>query len=318
MATVLTSARASARTSAMVPVPGGTFRMGSDGHYADEAPAHVRQVGDFLLDVTPVTTAQFRRFVDSTGYVTDAERPPSRADYPGVPAARLTAGSAVFRRPRRPVDLGVPVWWEYVAGACWRAPEGPGSAVGGREKHPVTHVSRNDALAYAAWCGKRLPTEVEWERAARAEDAGSEFAWGDELRPGGTAMANTWPGTTFPDLPPGSSEPGTTPVGSFVANGFGLLDMIGNVWEWTNDLYQPGHPVTSACCTGTRPAAADPLAVGPPLHVLKGGSFLCAENYCRRYRPAARSPQAADSSSSNVGFRCAADLPVSERHLACS
>jgi formylglycine-generating enzyme required for sulfatase activity len=131
-------------------------------------------------------------------------------------------------------------------------------------------------------------------------------------------MANTWPGTTFPQLPPGSREPGTTPVGSFVANAFGLLDMIGNVWEWTSDPYEPGHVTVAACCAGTRGSVTDPLAVGPPSYVLKGGSYLCAENYCRRYRPAARIPQAADSSSSNVGFRCAADLPDSERHLRCS
>jgi sulfatase modifying factor 1 len=301
-------------TPTPVRVPGRAFRMGSDSHYADEAPAHVREVGDFLLDVTPVTNAQFQRFVEDTGYVTDAERPPSPADYPGVPAAMLTAGSAVFRRPSGPVDLDVPTWWEYVAGACWFAPDGLGSDLLGKDDHPVVHVSRNDALSYAAWCGKRLPSEAEWERAARAGDAAGEFAWGDELRPGGTSMANTWPGVTFPDLPAGHGEPGTTPVGSFPANPLGLLDMIGNVWEWTSDRYEPGHTVVAACCAGTRTPVTDPLAVGPPSYVLKGGSFLCAQNYCRRYRPAARIPQAADSSSSNVGFRCAADVADSERH----
>lgn len=301
-------------TSTVVRIPGGAFRMGSDEHYADEAPAHEREVDAFLLDVTPVTNAQFRRFVEDTGYLTDAERTPSRADYPGVPAERLTAGSAVFRRPSAPIDLHAPTWWEYVAGACWHAPEGPGSDLLGKDDHPVVHISRGDALSYAAWCGKRLPTEAEWERAGRAGDDLSEFAWGGDLRPGGRAMANIWPGSDFPELPPGSPEPGTRPVGGFAANAFGLLDMIGNVWEWTSDRYDARHVVAPACCADTRTPVADPLAVGPPLYVLKGGSYLCAENYCRRYRPAARIPQAADSSSSNVGFRCAADVDDSERH----
>jgi formylglycine-generating enzyme required for sulfatase activity len=298
-------------TSTMVRVPGGAFTMGSDSHYADEAPAHTRSVGDFLLDAIPVTNRDFRCFVEQTGYVTDAERAPSPAHYPGVDPWLLVAGSAVFRRPVGKVDLGVPTWWEYVPGACWHAPEGPGSAVVDRLDHPVVHVSLNDARVYADWCGKRLPSEAEWERAARAGSEDSEFPWGGELHPEGRWMANTWPGL-FPECAAGERPPGTSVVGSYPPNAWGLLDMIGNVWEWTTDPYQERHRVAAACCGGTRATVTDPLAVGPPLTVLKGGSFLCAENYCRRYRPAARIPQAADSSSSNVGFRCAADIDPQE------
>jgi formylglycine-generating enzyme required for sulfatase activity len=299
------------RTESMVRVPGGAFPMGSDTHYADEAPLHRRDVGVFLLDVAPVTNRQFRRFVETTGYVTDAEREPSAADYAGVPPELLTPGSAVFRLPSRSVDLGVPTWREYVPGACWHSPEGPGSDVGDRADHPVVHVSLNDAEAYAAWCGKRLPTEAEWERAARAGTE-SEFPWGDVLRPGEQWMANTWPGPSFPDVADPDRAPGTSPVGSFPPNAWGLVDLIGNVWEWTTDRYEPGHRAPRSCCGAPRPATVDPLHVGPPLNVLKGGSFLCAANYCRRYRPAARIPQAADSSASNVGFRCAADPDTHE------
>jgi formylglycine-generating enzyme required for sulfatase activity len=298
-------------TSTMVGVPAGTFTMGSDSHYADEAPAHRRSVGDFLLDATPVTNREFRRFVEETGYATDAERPPSRSEHPGVDPALLVPGSAVFRRPVGEVDLADPTWWEYVPGACWHAPDGPGSSVEDRLDHPVVHVSLTDARAYAGWCGKRLPSEAEWERAARAGSDDTEFAWGSELRPAGRWMANTWPGL-FPDGSEPDRTPGTTAVGSYPANAWGLRDMIGNVWEWTTDRYEEGHRVPGACCAGTRATVVDPLAPGPPLMVLKGGSFLCAENYCRRYRPAARIPQATDSSSSNVGFRCAADLESRE------
>ncbi|WP_448624430.1 formylglycine-generating enzyme family protein [Geodermatophilus sp. URMC 64] len=294
------------QTESMVRVPGGAFAMGSDAHYADEAPVHRRDVDAFLLDVAPVTNREFRRFVEATGYVTDAERVPSAADYPGVPPALLVPGSAVFRRPSGGVDLDVPTWWEYVPGACWHAPEGPSSDIDDRLDHPVVQVSLHDAQAYSAWCGKRLPTEAEWERAAWA-GTDAEFAWGDELRPGGRWMANTWPGPSFPEVADPDREPGTSAVGSFPPNAWGLLDLIGNVWEWTTDRYEPGHSVAGACCGAPRPAVVDPLHLGPPLMVLKGGSFLCAENYCRRYRPAARIPQAADSSASNVGFRCAAD-----------
>jgi formylglycine-generating enzyme len=294
-------------TATMVRVPAGEFTMGSDSHYADEAPAHRRHVDAFRLDVSPVTNREFWQFVEQAGYVTDAESLPSPADYPGVDPALLVPGSAVFRRPVGEVDLAIPTWWEYGPGACWHAPEGPGSDVEDRLDHPVVHVSLNDARAYAAWCGKRLPSEAEWERAARAGSEDSEFAWGSELRPEGEWMANTWPGP-FPDCAETGRRPGTTAIGSYPPNAWGLLDMIGNVWEWTTDPYADGHPVPRACCAGRRAPAVDPLAVGPPLIVLKGGSFLCAENYCRRYRPAARIPQAADSSSSNVGFRCAADL----------
>jgi formylglycine-generating enzyme required for sulfatase activity len=286
----------------MVRIPGGEFLMGSDGHYPEEAPAHVRHVAPFLLDVHPVTNAEFARFVRATEYVTDAERGPQAHEYPGLPEHLLVPGSAVFVRPEtgdRPPEGS---WWHFRPGACWYRPEGEGSGLDGREHHPVVHVSHRDASAYAAWAGKRLPSEAEWERAARGGVDGRPFAWGDELAPGGALLANYWAGS-FPLAPAEGAACGTTPVGSYAANAFGLRDVIGNVWEWTTDTFHPGHQPTGCCGSA---AAADPLQVGGVLRVLKGGSFLCAADACARYRPAARIPQAEDSGASNVGFRCAA------------
>jgi formylglycine-generating enzyme required for sulfatase activity len=224
----------------------------------------------------------------------------------------LRAGSAVFRRPAGPVDLAAPSWWDYVAGASWQSPEGPGSDLAGRLDHPVVHISYRDAQAYAAWAGKRLPTEAEWERAARGGLDGLDYAWGTDLRPGGQDMANTWPAGEFPALQSGARQPGTTPAGQFPANGYGLYDMIGNVWEWTTTFYQPGHSLAQPCCGGAD-VPADPLRVGAALRAVKGGSFLCAANYCARYRPAARIPQAEDGAASNIGFRCAASAPGKDK-----
>jgi sulfatase modifying factor 1 len=295
------------KTTAMVSVPAGDFWMGSDIGYPDEAPAHLRRTSAILLDVSPVTNAQFSRFVEATGHVTSAER--ARA-WSAAPLAASSpadlAGSAVFTRPEGPVDLDEGGWWTFVPGASWRAPEGPGSDIGHRLDHPVVHVSLDDASAYAGWCGKRLPTEAEWEFAARGGLDRQEFAWGDELEPGGLPQANTWPNGRFPTWDGAGRPPGTTPVGSYPANGYGLLDMIGNVWEWTSDRYQPRHAPQRACC-GPEREPADPLARVRPTHVLKGGSYLCAPNYCRRYRPAARIPLATNDTASNVGFRCVAD-----------
>lgn len=286
--------------------------MGSDDHYPEEAPAHRAVVGGFWMDRHPVTNAEFRRFVAATGYVTIAERPPAPDDFPGAPPENLVPGSVVFRPPPGKVDLGHPTWWDYLPGAHWRCPEGPGSTLAGRERHPVVHVAYEDAVAFATWSGKTLPTEAEWEFAARGGLDGAEYAWGDEFAPRGRPMANTWQGA-FPTenlLIDGFA--GTSPVGSFPPNGYGLFDMIGNTWEWTTDWYAARHEGEGGCCAGTgqgvdaRERSYDPQqpAIRISRKVLKGGSFLCAPNYCRRYRPAARIAQQIDTGTCHQGFRC--------------
>ena len=296
----------------MVWVPGGAFLMGSDRHYPEEAPSHEARVAGFWMDASPVTNLQFTRFVKATGYMTMAERPPRAEDYPGADPALLVPGSLVFQKPSRPVDLAhYQNWWAWVPGAHWRQPEGPGSTLNGRERHPVVHVAWDDALAYAAWMGASIPGEAEWEFAARGGLVGAEYAWGDELYPGGRALANTWQGE-FPhqnSLADGYER--TSPVGSFPANPYGLYDMIGNVWEWTSDWYASSHALSSCCgpagtTVGTAEASYDPLLPGVriPRRVTKGGSFLCAPSYCRRYRPAARMAQGVDTSTCHLGFRC--------------
>jgi len=299
----------------MVWVPGGTFRMGSDDHYPEERPVHRVAVDGFWMDRCPVTNERFRRFVEATGHVTFAEIPPNPADYPGALPHMLYAGSLVFVKASGPVDLrDFGNWWTFMPGADWRHPSGPKSSIGGRKRHPVVHVSFDDAESFARWEGKELPTEAEWELAARGGLDGAEYAWGDELAPRGRQMANTWQGE-FPwqNLLLDRYE-GTSPADAFPPNGYGLYDMIGNVWEWTTDWYRPGHEAESvkACCIPRNPRGGreadsyDPCqpAVRIPRKVLKGGSHLCAPNYCRRYRPAARFPEPVDTSTSHVGFRC--------------
>jgi formylglycine-generating enzyme required for sulfatase activity len=260
------------------------------------------------MDAHPVTVAEFRRFVTATGYVTVAERPLDPAAYPGTDPELLVPGSLVFRKARGPVDLrDVRNWWVYTPGASWRAPSGPGSQVAGRHRHPVTHVAYEDAAAYADWAGKALPTEAEWERAARGGLDGATFAWGDEFAPGGRMMANVWQGE-FPwqNLCLDGYE-GTSPVTAFAPNGFGLFDMTGNAWEWTTDFFTASHPgdAAKACCVPQNPRVAAPQSDEPiPRRVIKGGSHLCAPNYCLRYRPAARQGEAIDTSTSHIGFRC--------------
>jgi formylglycine-generating enzyme len=296
-------------------VPGGTFHMGSDKHYPEEAPVHRVTVDPFWIDRTPVTNRQFRQFVKATGYVTFAEIAPDPKDYPGALPHMLRAGSLVFTPPRQPVDLrDWSQWWNFRFGANWKRPYGPRSTIAGLNDHPVVHVAYADALAYAKWAGKDLPTEAEWEFAARGGLDGVEFAWGDELTPSGKQMANTWQGA-FPheNLKIDGYER-TSPVTAFPPNGYGLYDMIGNVWEWTSDWYAPKHEadVPKACCIPANPrggredASYDPRTptITIPRKVLKGGSHLCAPNYCRRYRPAARHPEPVDTSTSHVGFRC--------------
>jgi sulfatase modifying factor 1 len=299
----------------MAFVPGGTFRMGSDKHYPEEAPVHRVSVDGFWIDKTPVTNAQFRQFVRETGHTSFAEIPPDPRDYPGAKPEMLYAGSLVFTPPSRPVDLrDWSQWWQFMKGANWRRPYGPKSNINALEGHPVVHVSYVDALAYAKWAGKDLPTEAEWEFAARGGLDGAEYAWGDEFAPGGKQMANTWQGQ-FPHqnlLDDGFER--TSPVKSFPPNGYGLYDMTGNVWEWTSDWYSPRHEADApkACCIPENPRGAskegsyDPRQpeIRIPRKVVKGGSHLCAPNYCRRYRPAARHAQPVDTSASHIGFRC--------------
>jgi formylglycine-generating enzyme required for sulfatase activity len=299
----------------MVWIPGGTFRMGSDRHYLEEAPIHRVTVDEFWMDRTPVTNREFRTFVEATGYVTFAEIAPDPKDYPGALPHMLKAGSLVFSPPNHPVDLrNFANWWSFEFGANWRRPCGKGSSIRGLDNHPVVHTAYRDAEAYAAWAGKVLPTEAEWEYAARGGLDQTEFAWGDELMPGGRHMANTWQGN-FPheNLATDGYER-TSPVDAFPPNAFGLFDMIGNVWEWTTDWYSSGHTgdPSKPCCIpenprgGTEAGSDDPRQpqIRIPRKVVKGGSHLCAPNYCRRYRPAARHPQPVDTSMSHVGLRC--------------
>ncbi|HEU5301342.1 MAG TPA: formylglycine-generating enzyme family protein [Acidimicrobiia bacterium] len=297
----------------MVRLPGGSFVMGSDVHYPEEAPARRVLVDAFEIDRFEVTNEQFGAFVESTGYVTVAERPPDPADFPDAPPENLVPGSLVFTPTPGPVDLRhMSQWWTWVPGASWRAPEGPHSDLTDRQRHPVVHVAFEDASTYAAWSGAALPTEAQWEYAARGGLEGAEFTWGDEPRHEGRVMANTWDGPDFPWRSTGESGwSRTSPVGSFPPNGFGLYDMAGNVWEWTDDWYA-SPPVDGACCVPENPRGGDeresldssqpqfPI----PRKVIKGGSHLCADSYCMRYRPAARRPQMIDTGMSHLGFRC--------------
>jgi formylglycine-generating enzyme len=306
----------------MVWIPGGEFLMGSEDFYPEERPVSRVAVDGFWMDDRLVTASAFRRFVTETGYVTVAERPLSAADYPGADLALLVPGSSVFLPTRGPVDLSDNRnWWAYVPGACWRRPGGPRTSIRDREDHPVVHVADEDVRAYARWAGKELPSEAEWEFAARGGLKSAVFAWGDEHFPGGRAMANTWQGEFPWQNQKLDGFAGTSPVGSFPPNGYGLYDITGNVWEWTCDWFTVRHPNPGerACCVPRNPrvtspdgshAASDQPASNIPRKVIKGGSHLCAPNYCLRYRPAARQPQMIDTSISHLGFRCTVRPPT--------
>lgn len=292
------------RGSAMVRLPGAKFTMGSDAFYREERPAHDARVADFWIDVHPVTNAQFAEFVEATGHVTLAERQPDAEMYPHADPELLVPGSLVFRKPGGPVDLrDHRAWWTYLPGADWRHPAGPGSDNDDKAAHPVVHVAYEDACAYAAWAGKALPTEAEWEYAARGGLVDTAYAWGDEFEPKGRTMANTWHGRFPWENLTADGHEGTSPIGSFPANGFGLLDMIGNVWEWTASPYTSFMPtITTApaksCCVPSKGNTRTAV------HVVKGGSHLCAPNYCLRYRPSARQREELDTTTSHIGFRC--------------
>jgi formylglycine-generating enzyme len=296
----------------MVWIPAGSFAMGSMTS-PESQPIHQVRVDGFFMDETEVTNAEFAKFVEATGYVTVAERVPSAEDFPGVSPDLLVAGSVVFTPPEAAVPLDAPLrWWSFVPGASWRHPEGPGSDLSKRMDHPVVHVAWEDADAYARWAGKRLPTEAEWERAARGGLEGKRYAWGDEFRPDGRLMANTFQGT-FPHK--NTVEDGfaaTAPVRSFPPNGYGLYDMAGNVWEWTADWYREdthAHHAREDSVENPRgPVGShDPAEPGIPKRVQKGGSFLCTDQYCSRYEPGMRGKGAIDTGTNHAGFRCVVD-----------
>lgn len=284
--------------------------MGSDVHYPEEKPAHRVWVAAFWISPTAVTNREFAAFVRASGYRTVAERPLDPADFPGAPIENLQAGSMVFTGTTGPVDLRhLSQWWAWTPGANWRRPFGPGSTIGDRADHPVVHIAYEDAEAYADWVGLRLPTEAEWELAARGGLDGAAFSWGDQRETAGERLANYWHGDF-----PWRSAPGygsTAPVGSFAPNGYGLFEMAGNVWEWTSDWYR-GFENDDGCCApsnpigGGRDESIDPAEhFAVPRKAVKGGSFLCADSYCQRYRPAARRAQMIDTGMSHIGFRVA-------------
>ena len=284
----------------MIWIPGGAFLMGSNSFYREERPVRPAFVDGFWIDRYPVTNAEFARFVEATGYVTYSERAPDPALYPDADPTLLVPGSLVFKKPDRPVSLRNNLaWWEYRPGANWRQPEGVDSSLAGRGSHPVVHVTYEDACAYAMWARKSLPTEAEWEFAARGGLEGAAYPWGDAANPDGCFLANTWQGRfPFENLAEDGYE-GTSPVDAFPPNGYGLYDMVGNVWEWTSSVYGASHEsVGQSCCHPSNAAQATRR------HVVKGGSHLCAPNYCLRYRPSARQGETIDSSTCHIGFRC--------------
>jgi formylglycine-generating enzyme len=300
-------------TAGMAAIPGGSFTMGDDDQRPEERAAHRVTVAPFRIDRHEVTNAQFERFVDATGYRTVAERGLPAEDHPGLPPELLAPGAVVFATPDGLLDLvDVRTWWRYVAGADWRHPAGPGSSIEGKGNHPVVDIAYEDAAAYARWLGRELPTEAQWEFAARGGLDGATYGWGEDYYdPAAGWRANTWQGVFPLKDNADDGHRGTAPVGCFAANGYGLFDMIGNVWEYTADWWVPGHPA---------PAAADPegppraLAVnygGPagPAVVIKGGSYLCAPNFCARYRPSARQSQELGLGASHLGFRTVLNSP---------
>ncbi len=298
----------------MVAIPAGTFSMGSDDpRFPDASPVHPVHVDAFWIDRTDVTNAQFEKFVAATGYVTVAEKKPDPATVPGAPPELLVPGAVVFSKPTGPVTLDNPMqWWRYVPGASWRHPEGPASDLRGKENHPVVNVAWQDAAAYAGWAGKRLPTEAEWEYAARGGLDRKPYVWGNDFRPAGKFMANTFQGHFPDDNTAEDGYAGTAPVGSFPPNGYGLFDMAGNVWQWCSDWYRPDYYATLTTGNGgkvsTNPQgpdrSLDPDEPEIPKRVMKGGSYLCTDQYCGRFMPGSRGKGDPDTPLNHVGFRC--------------
>jgi len=282
----------------MIRIDGGGFIQGSADFYPEEAPPVKTEVTGFWIDKYEVTNAKFKKFVDETGYITVAERVPDPSAHPGIDPALLAPGSVVFIMPTDATGQ-LTQWWQFVPGANWRAPKGPGSSIDGMEHHPVVHVAYEDALAYADWSGHALPTEAQWEYAARGGLEKKTFAWGDAFLINEKHQANTWQGTFPVQNSKDDHFLGAAPVGCFPANGYGLHDMIGNVWEWVDDWYYPSHQFTKTE-TGS---GYDPRQAGVPVKVIKGGSYLCAKNYCMRYRPAARHAQETSLGAAHIGFR---------------
>ena len=298
-------AKGEADTAGMVYIKGGGFLMGSDD-FPDSRPLHQVVINDFWMDEHEVTNAEYAQFVKETGYKTIAERPLNPADYPGVPLDKLVPGSAVFTPTSQPVNLQNPLaWWSYEAGASWQSPEGKTSGIKGRENHPVVHISYEDAMAYANWAGKRLPTEAEWEFAAQGGKGNRTYYWGKELKPNNKWVANIYQGS-FPDN--NTKEDGyaaAAPVKSFPANPYGLYDMDGNVWEWCSDFYRPDYYAKSPSSNPTGPTDSyDPDEPGVVKRVQRGGSFLCSDQYCIRYKAGSRGKGEVTSGSNNLGFRC--------------
>jgi len=312
----------------MVWIPGGEFSMGCDDPrdrpfggpdaMADARPIHRVRVGGFWIDAREVTNDQFAEFVAATGYVTVAERPPRAEDFPRALPENLVAGSIVFTPPADAVPLRDPTgmahlqWWAYVPGACWRRPEGPGSDLAGRGDRPVVHVAHDDAVAYAIWAGKRLPTEAEWEFAARGGRSGTMYPWGDDFRPGGTWMANTWQGRFPVEDTAEDGFRGVAPVGQYPANGYGLHDVSGNVWEWCSDWYRPDtYAIDGRAGVARDPrgpeSSFDPAEPGQAKRVQRGGSFLCSDRYCARYIVGTRGKGEVSSATNHIGFRCVRD-----------
>lgn len=311
MAVTLLAGGVAAAAGEMVRIDGGTFRMGSEQHYREEGPVREVTVGPFQIGRTEVTNAEFAAFVDETGYVTTAERSVDPAEHPNWPELLLQPGSMVFAQPAEPVSLeDANAWWRYVAGADWRHPSGPDSSIDGLDNHPVVQVSPEDTAAYAAWAGGRLPTEAEWEFAARGGLDGAEYTWGEAYNPVEGWKANTWQGAFPSEDVADDGHHGTAPVGSFAPNGYGLHDMAGNVWERVADWWVPGHPSVEEVDPDGPPEVLAARFANPevgPMQVVKGGSWLCAPSYCLRYRPAARQPAEMGLGSNHIGFRIAAD-----------
>ncbi|CAL1516812.1 Formylglycine-generating enzyme [Chitinophaga sp. MM2321] len=302
-------------TLSMVWIPAGSFRMGADDPaFLDTRPVHTVVLEGFWMDEHEVTNGEFEKFVNATNYITVAERPLNPADFPGVPIESLVEGSVVFVPPSQAVSLDDPLqWWQYIHGASWRHPEGPGSTINGQQNNPVVHVCYEDAMAYAKWAGKRLPTEAEWEYAAQGGNQDQKYYWGSVLKPGGVWMANIYQGN-FPDKNTGEDGfIGVAPVKSFPPNGYGLYDMDGNVWEWCNDYYRPDYYKNSPVKSPQGPSDSyDPDEPDAIKRVQRGGSFLCSDQYCIRYKPGSRGKGEVSSGSNNLGFRCVKEgLPPS-------